>query len=203
MVDIKVTLLSLFVINIINEISNKIRTWLHDGNCDLYELSSYVFVERHRHTRKGGGVGIFIKNDVSFQDRNNSYSIHDVFESIFIEIDKHVFNKNSNIVIGVIYRPPNTDINCYNESLNVILEKLKNENKLCFFMDDYNINLLNSEKHYPTSDFVELMHSYSFLSLINRPTRITATSATLIDNILVLLWLTEFIPVNPPSCVYW
>ena len=108
-----------------------------------------------------------------------------MFESIFIEIDKHVFNKNSNIVIGVIYRPPNTDINCFNESLNVILDKLKNENKLCFLMGDYNINLLNSDKRNPTSDFVELMHSYSFLSLINRPTRITATSATLIDNIFV------------------
>ena len=93
------------------------ETWLHDGNCDLYELSSYVIVERHRHTRKGGGVGIFIKNDVSFQDRNDLYSIDHMFESIFIEIDKHVFNKNSNIVIGVIYRPPNTDINCFNESL--------------------------------------------------------------------------------------
>ena len=77
--------------------------------------------------------------------------MYDVLESIFIEIDKHVFNKNSNIVIGVIYRPPNTDIYCYNESLNIILEKLKNENKLCFLMDDYNINLLNSEKHYPSS----------------------------------------------------
>ena len=161
------------------------ETWLHDGNCDLYELSSYVFVERHRHTRKGGGVGIFIKDYVSFQDRNDLYSIDDMFESIFIEIDKNVFNKNSNIVIGVIYRPPNTDINCFNESLNVILDKLKNENKLCFLMGDYNINLLNSDKHNPTSDFVELMHSYSFLSLINRPTRITATSATLIDNIFV------------------
>ena len=52
-------------------------------------------------------------------------------------------------------------------------------------MGDYNINLLNSDKHNPTSDFVELMHSYSFLSLINRPTRITSTSATLIGDILV------------------
>ena len=52
-------------------------------------------------------------------------------------------------------------------------------------MGDYNINLLNSDKHNPTSDFVELMHSYSFIYLINRTTRITATSATLIDNIFV------------------
>ena len=161
------------------------ETWLHDGNCDLYNLSCYTLIEKHRHNKKGGGVGIYIKHGISFQDRNDLYSIDGVFESVFIEIDKHVFKKDKNIVLGVLYRPPNTDITCFNESLNVILDKLKCENKLCFLMGDYNINLLNHDKHGPTSDFVELMHTYSFLSLINRPTRITETSATLIDNIFV------------------
>ena len=90
-----------------------------------------------------------------------------------------------NIVPRVLHRPPNTDITCFNESLNVILDKLIRENNLCFLMGDYNINLLNYDKHGPTSDFVELMYSYSFSSLINRPTRITEISATLIDNIFV------------------
>ena len=52
-------------------------------------------------------------------------------------------------------------------------------------MGDDNINLLNSDKHILTSDFVELMPFCLFLSLINRPTRMTATSDTLIDNIFV------------------
>ena len=51
--------------------------------------------------------------------------------------------------------------------------------------DIYNINLLNYSGHSLTSDFVDLMHSYSFISLINRPTRITENSAPLIDNIFV------------------
>ena len=161
------------------------ESWLHDGNCDLYDLAGYAFAERHRQTRKGGGVGIYVKCAISFQVRNDLHSSDDVFESIFIEVDGSVFNKHSNIVVGVIYRPTNTDINCFNESLNIILDKLKCENKLCFLMGNYNINLLNNDKHTPTYDFVELMHSYSFLSLINRPTRITETSATLIDNIFV------------------
>ena len=50
-------------------------------------------------------------------------------------------------------------------------------------MGDYNINLINYENHTLTSDFVDLLHSHSFISLINRPTRITSTTATLIDNI--------------------
>ena len=43
--------------------------------------------------------------------------------------------------------------------------------------------LINNENHTLTPDFVDLLHSHSFISLINRPTRITSTTATLIDNI--------------------
>ena len=50
-------------------------------------------------------------------------------------------------------------------------------------MGDYNINILNNEVHSQTSDLIDLMYSYSLVPLINRPTRITNNSATLIDNI--------------------
>ena len=39
-------------------------------------------------------------------------------------------------------------------------------------MGDYNINLLNYDKHQDTTDFVDMLHANSFISLINRPTRI-------------------------------
>ena len=50
-------------------------------------------------------------------------------------------------------------------------------------MGDYNVNLLNYGKHKETSEFVNLFHSYSFISLINKPTRLAGQNATLIDNI--------------------
>ena len=48
---------------------------------------------------------------------------------------------------------------------------------------DYNINILNYDVHSLTGEFVDTMSSYAFVPLINRPTRVTATSATVIDNI--------------------
>ena len=51
-------------------------------------------------------------------------------------------------------------------------------------MGDYNINLLNVESHSPTADFNDTMFSYGFIPLITRPTRVTQSLATLIDNIL-------------------
>ena len=56
------------------------------------------------------------------------------------------------------------------------------ENKSCFITGDFNINLLNYV-HPSSQAFLDLIYSYSFLPLINKPTRITNTSATLIDNL--------------------
>ena len=161
------------------------ETWLSDNNCDLFYLNGYNPVEKHRLCKKGGSVGLFIKKDIPYMYICDLFSPEPIFESLFIEIDKHVFRQQSNIILDVICRPPNTDINSFNETLSTILEKLKVEDKICYLMGDYNINLLNHTSHSLTSDFVDLMHSYSCISLINRPTRITENSATLIDNIFV------------------
>ena len=47
-----------------------------------------------------------------------------------------------------------------------------------------NINLLNHDSHWDTGAFIDLLSSFSFVPLITRPTRVTATTATLIDNVL-------------------
>ena len=64
-----------------------------------------------------------------------------------------------------------------------ILDILNNENKLCYIMGDFNINLFNHEVHAPTCNFLNLMFLHSYIPLINKPTRVTNQSATLIDNI--------------------
>ena len=88
-----------------------------------------------------------------------------------------------NVIVGVIYRPPNRDINTFNDKLGRIMDQIKSENKLCYLLGDYNINLLNCEKHDPTGQFFDVITSNGFLPIITRPTRVTATSATLIENI--------------------
>ena len=50
-------------------------------------------------------------------------------------------------------------------------------------MGDYDINIMNYETHSLTGEFVDVMSSNAFMPLITRPTRVTATSANLIDNI--------------------
>ena len=50
---------------------------------------------------------------------------------------------------------------------------------------DFNIDLLKYAKHTSTTEFINLLFSCNLFPLISKPTRITKTSATLIDNIYV------------------
>ena len=45
------------------------------------------------------------------------------------------------------------------------------------------MDLLKYNKHKNMSDFIDTVFSLSFLPFMNRPTRITDSSATIIDNI--------------------
>ena len=58
-------------------------------------------------------------------------------ETIFIEIETPV---GKNIIVGVIYRPPNNIIEVFENAMNGILDKIDKENKI---MGDFNIDLLN------------------------------------------------------------
>ena len=104
-------------------------------------------------------------------------------ECVTIEVENKSFNMDKNMIVSVIYRPPNTETGVFVETINAFIEKIKPENKYCYLMGDYNINILNFATHSATADFVDSMYSYGFFPLINWPTRITTSSATIIDNI--------------------
>ena len=159
------------------------ETWLNDNDFDLYGLSGYKVIGRHRVNRTGGGVAVCVQDQVSFRERPDLSCFTEDFETVFIEIEKGNQLNAKNVIIGVIYRPPNQDILSFNEKLNDIINKIRMENKICYLLGDYNINILKYSSHVHTAQFVDMMSSSGFLPLITRPTRVTATSATLIDNI--------------------
>jgi hypothetical protein len=50
-----------------------------------------------------------------------------------------------NIIIGVAYRPPNGNFQSFEKTRNEILENINRENKLCYLMRDFNIDLFKLE----------------------------------------------------------
>ena len=107
----------------------------------------------------------------------------DQLEQLFIEIDKSVLHVNKNVIVGIIYRPPDKDPVTFIGMVQTVMEKIDKEKKIGYLLGDFNLDLLKSDIHNPTLDFLNLLFSHSFWPLITRPTRVTSSSATLIDNI--------------------
>ena len=87
------------------------------------------------------------------------------------------------ILVGIVYKPPNTSMSAFTDQITNSVRRLTIENKQCYVMSDFNIHLLNHDHHMETHDYVDAMFSDSLIPQITKPTRITPITATLIDNI--------------------
>ena len=131
------------------------ETWLKQENKSCYDIKGYNAEHNVRHSKNGGGVSLVVRSGLEYHLRPDLAVMSDVLESLFIEFDKEVINRNSNMIVGVLYRPPGTDINDFVEEFSKMCSKIRTERKICYITGDYNINLLNNDKHLPTSEFYQ------------------------------------------------
>ena len=159
------------------------ETWLKPHNEHCYGVNGYNAEHNSRLNKASGGVSLFIKKGIEYNKCSDLQFTTTTMESLFIEIDKEVFRSSNKIIIGVVYRPPNTDVDEFSDHMSNIVSILKTERKCCYLLGDFNLNLLNADTHSPTQEFSDLMYSDSLFPTITKPTRVTSHSATLIDNI--------------------
>ena len=74
-------------------------------------------------------------------------------ESIFVEIK----GKGAGYIVGVIYRPPNSDIARFSLRMGEILSKIKD--KRLYLMGDFNLDLIKSDHHTATGNFLDDINS--------------------------------------------
>ena len=158
------------------------ETWLKPDTDNLYQLRNYNYVSSVRQTRIGGGVCLQIHNSIKFLKIPNFTLNEDHIECVFIEVT-HLPNATSKPIIGVVYRPPNSDSNLFFTEIERILSNVSSRQRPCYIMGDFNFDLLSIGGNNNCEHFSEIMHSNSFFPLIDKPTRIKPPSATLLDNI--------------------
>ena len=98
-------------------------------------------------------------------------------------IESGAFYLIQHIIVGVIYWPPCTYANQFNDTINHVSQRVRHKGKLCYLLGEYNINLLKHGSQKPASKFFDMLYGNSFHSLINRLPSNTLNSATLIDKI--------------------
>ena len=163
------------------------ETFLMKNTTNMVNIPGYTHVFNHQKNCKGGGVSILLKDGIPFKQRPDLEIFEEgEIESVFIET---ISKCGKTIIIGSMYRPPNTDVIKYSNSLSEIVTKTRTaRNKLApeiIIGMDHNVDLLKSNEHTATSNFIRTVTDLKLFPTITRPTRITHHSATLIDNIYV------------------
>ena len=111
----------------------------------LLDINGFSFFHKHRSSRIGGGVGLYLSENFDSRIRDDLCFENDAIpELLFLEIDNSI---GKNIIIGVIYRPPNQDVASFLSSYNKLLSKITKENKICDIMGDFNLNMLRFQQH--------------------------------------------------------
>ena len=105
-------------------------------------------------------------------------------ESTFIEI---IAKNGKKFVIGSLYRAPNTREEIFINYIKETIHKIKSEKgqKEIILGMDQNLNLLKANQHKGTNQFMDIMMDFNMIPTITRPTRITNTTAILIDNLYI------------------
>ena len=87
----------------------------------MLQVPNYTFIHVDRDNKKGGGVGFYIHNSISFKKRTDLMSITSRFESLFIELTR----PGRNIVVGAIYRPPDGSISTFIDEFTDVLNLIQ------------------------------------------------------------------------------
>ena len=152
------------------------ETWSHGNINSVLNIPHYNCIESFRSNKRGGGVCLYVSNELPFVKLSNISFFNDSVESLFIEINCDTLGK---CTIGVIYRPPNISIDLFNNNLDIIFNTLSS-NKNSYIMGDFNVNLFDDNT---ATNFINAFASNGFSPVITKATRISNHTATLIDNI--------------------
>lgn len=152
------------------------ETWLDNSvtNTEV-KIDGYSLLRKDR-SRTGGGVCAYIRGDLAFTQRTDLQQTE--LEAIWFDI---LLPKTKPILVGNVYRPPKeTDfINKFEETLCKI-----NPEYETFIFGDFNVCVLHKMAKL-CRDYLSLLKIFNLKQIITNPTRVTNSSSTLIDHIIV------------------
>jgi len=153
------------------------------------KIYGYNFVHADS-DQKAGGVGIYMKDNLQFQRRSDI--CNDLKDADSLWIETNIGGRQC--VLGVIYRHPKYDCKGFTDDVSAILHYLSDKRLPYIICGDININRLQHTSSSSVNKYIEIYESYNCQQIITRPTRVTATSASLIDHFYATFDLEKVIP---------
>ena len=168
------------------------ESWLNDKiPSSLLTLSNdYTLLRNDRnwndlrgnHTKKGGGVGLFVNTRLNFCDKiheNLNCSSKDL-ECQWVNIKQP---NSKQIIIGNIYRPPQGNIDNFIEGLELRLSNFNLDRLELFLMGDFNIDMLKKNSN-DCRKLIDLIKPLGLRCLIKETTRPSTNRNSCIDQII-------------------
>ena len=131
-------------------------------------------MRRDRAFGQGGGVCLYIRNDIAFNIREDL--ILENTESLWINV---LLPQTKPIILGALYRPPKN--HTFIETLSDTFDNLSKDDEVVI-LGDMNICLL--QKSPLSKRYENILNLNGMRQLIHRPTRTTHTTSSLIDHVI-------------------
>ena len=118
------------------------ETWFTDEPHTMYSLSiKHNLIFDNRVNRRGGGVAMYISSYTPALYCTNWIKHDESYVGISVYWN-HTSEKEKNLVICTIYRPPSYDHNTFLLEIQHLLWSPILQNKHCLLMGDFNVDLL-------------------------------------------------------------
>ena len=153
---------------------SKLDETIENDEISLPGFHEPIRLDRNRH---GGGVAVFVK----------SYLMYDVIdvpnelcncECVWLKVSY----TNKKFILGCVYRPPGVPVEWWSHFQNMltyVLDKFHDSDIVV--VGDFNEDLLDNRVHHLS----DMIAQNGFMQFVDKPTRITPTSATLLDPLIV------------------
>jgi len=150
------------------------ETWLTNDLEDKYVCFPNYNIYRQDKGR-GGGVAIYVRDNLKVNPLNLTASKIDGVEDLWLSIQ---CRKLPSVIIGCIYRHPHASAESFKYLLDIFRE-ISLRNKPIIVLGDLNENLLQKDNR-----LSKVISNCNLSQVIQKPTRITQFSSTLLDVIL-------------------
>nr|CAH7732177.1 unnamed protein product [Callosobruchus chinensis]CAH7762423.1 unnamed protein product [Callosobruchus chinensis] len=153
--------------------------WLSSNNLSNINIYNYKLVTSFcRPEGKHGGVAIFSRKNIELKPVDLDDFCH-MFHAEFCAAE--ISNRNCSLL--TIYRSPNSDdVELFFDCLTSVIERLLSKHKQLIIVGDFNIDIRSNTDN--ASRLRNILSIFGLSHHIDRPTRVTHSSSSCIDNIL-------------------
>ena len=157
------------------------ETWLKENPLLMkyVQLPGYVTEFRNRENHRGGGVGMYIKDNIRYKRRKDIENIQSDLENLWIEVAGR--NKHSKLLLGVIYRSTKfMNTQSWLDQMETLLSQISAcWDGLLVITGDMNIDM-EKQEDVVTKKYQSLLDVFDLIQIVSEPTRTTESSSTII-----------------------